>query len=99
MTRRSEHMRVEQHLFFLLKDGKFQEHQQFLIQIAHTFNKRPALKVLENELDLKLETYVSQLELSLLHPLEKAIFKTRIFEWTDIASAIGILLAVIERDI
>ncbi|KAI0976386.1 hypothetical protein F4678DRAFT_223134 [Xylaria arbuscula] len=62
------------------------------------FNMKPAARVLQNELDLKLESYASELELKLLNTLQTAMGK-RNSEWTEIFSAILVLLAVMERDI
>ncbi|KAK5633383.1 hypothetical protein RRF57_009097 [Xylaria bambusicola] len=62
------------------------------------FNMKPAARVLQNELDLKLESYASELELKLLNTLQTAMGK-RNSEWIEIFSAILVLLAVMERDI
>ena len=63
------------------------------------FNTVPAPRVLQNQLDRSLESYMASMELRLLKELQKAMLQAKANTWIAIFVAVVIILHTRERDI
>lgn len=68
-------------------------------QMSPLYGTVPAPRVLQNQLDRKLEAYIARIEKSLLTELSRTMLRIRPCERTTIFLAVIILLHVRERDI
>ena len=59
----------------------------------------PAPRVLQNQLDHRLESYIAQVEVHVLTDLQKAMLRTPRNEWINVFIVVVIILHVRERDI
>lgn len=58
----------------------------------------PAPRVLQNQIDSRIEAHVARVELQLLKELQKAM-KQKTCAWTEIFSTVFLILRVTEKDI
>lgn len=62
------------------------------------YQMTPAPRVLQNQIDSRIEAFVARVELQLLKELQKAM-KQKSCSWIEIFSAVFLILRVTEKDI
>jgi hypothetical protein len=82
----------------LVKGWEAHEAEIVIDMTSPYFWRRPAPRVLQNELDVRLEFYVAELESSLLRQLDRAMIQLKKYTWNELYCTCLLVLAIMERD-